>query len=1145
MENNVPQEWNKFYLKDVSFVNLMMRRIYNVLIVANPYDAFMLEDDGRIEEKIYNEYMELGLRYPPTFTQVSTTEEAAQVLRSTVIDLVICMPGNADNDAFDVARDIKGKFPSIHCVVLTPFSHGITKRMENEDLSIFDYVFCWLGNTNLILSIIKLIEDKMNLEHDIREAGVQMILLVEDSVRFYSSILPNLYNYILEQSKNFSKEALNRHAATMRMRGRPKVVLARTYEEAQKLYDKYSNNTLGVISDARFPLKSAAKAFGNEVEQEANPEHGTDTFGREKCPDAGLRLFRYIRKTDPFVPLIIESSESDNRAKAEAEGFRFVDKNSKKMSVDLRRLMEEHMGFGDFIFRDPKTHEEIMRIRSLKELQDNIFNIPNDSMLYHISRNHMSRWLCARAIFPVSAFLKHVTWEKLQDVDAHRQIIFDAIVQYRHMKNLGVVAVSDNRAKAEAEGFRFVDKNSKKMSVDLRRLMEEHMGFGDFIFRDPKTHEEIMRIRSLKELQDNIFNIPNDSMLYHISRNHMSRWLCARAIFPVSAFLKHVTWEKLQDVDAHRQIIFDAIVQYRHMKNLGVVAVFDRMKFDKYAHFARIGEGSLGGKGRGLAFLDNIIKRHPEFNQYENATVQIPKTVVLCTDIFDEFMMSNNLYPIALSDASDDEILKHFLHAQLPDSLIADFFTFFEATKSPIAIRSSSLLEDAHYQPFAGIYSTYMIPYLEDKYQMLQMLACAIKGVYASVFYRDSKAYMTATRNVIDQEKMAVILQEVVGKDYGTRYYPTMSGVLRSLNYYPIGDEEAEEGIASLALGLGKYIVDGGQTLRVCPYHPHQVLQTSETEMALRDTQTQFYALDMKHVGDDFKVDDGFNILKLRVKDAVEDQSLNYIASTFDPYDQVINDGVYETGRKLITFAGVLQHDVVPLPELMQMSMKCGSEAMRRPVEIEFACNIHADKTCDFYLLQIRPIVDAKEMLDEDVRAIPDADCLLRSHNSLGHGISEDVTDVVYVKYDDHFSAMNNFYVADDIERINRKFLADGKNYVLIGPGRWGSSDHYLGVPVKWPHISAARVIVEVALKNYNIDPSQGTHFFQNLTSFGVGYFTVDTNTEEGGFVNKEMLDAMPAVEETQYVRHVRFDRPLRILMDGKKQEGAVLHPQE
>ncbi len=997
--NNIPKEWNDFYLKDVSFVNLMMRRIYNVLIVANPYDAFMLEDDGRIEEKIYNEYMELGLRYPPTFTQVSTTEEAAEVLRSTVIDLVICMPGNADNDAFDVARDIKGKFPNIHCVVLTPFSHGITKRMENEDLGIFDYVFCWLGNTNLILSIIKLIEDKMNLEHDIREAGVQMILLVEDSIRFYSSILPNLYNYILEQSKNFSQEALNRHAATMRMRGRPKVVLARTYEEAKRLYDKYSDNTLGVISDARYPLEDA------EVQ--------TDTFGRDKDPEAGQKLFRHIRSKDPFVPLILDSNESENRAKAEAEGFHFV------------------------------------------------------------------------------------------------------------------------------------DKNSKKMSVDLRLLMEEHMGFGDFIFRDPNTHKEIMRIRSLKELQDNIFNIPNDSMLYHISRNHMSRWLCARAIFPVSAFLRNVTWEKLQDVDAHRQIIFDAIVQYRHMKNLGVVAVFDRMKFDKYAHFARIGEGSLGGKGRGLAFLDNVIKRHPEFNQYANASVQIPKTVVLCTDIFDAFMESNNLYPIALSDASDEDILKHFLRAQLPDTLIADFFTFFEATKSPIAIRSSSLLEDAHYQPFAGIYSTYMIPYLEDKYQMLQMLACAIKGVYASVFYRDSKAYMTATRNVIDQEKMAVILQQVVGKDYDGRFYPTMSGVLRSLNYYPIGDETAEEGIASLALGLGKYIVDGGQTLRVCPYHPHQVLQTSELEKALSETQTQFYALDMKHVGEDFQVDDGFNILKVRVKDAAADGSLQYIASTFDPYDQVLNDGVYENGRKVITFNGVLQHGVIPLPEILQMSMRYGVEAMRRPVEIEFACNIHADKTCEFYLLQIRPIVDAKEMLDEDVQVIPDSDCLLRSHNSLGHGISEDVVDVVYVKYDDQFSAMNNYYVADDIERINRQFLAEGKNYVLIGPGRWGSSDHYLGVPVKWPHISAARIIVEVALKNYNIDPSQGTHFFQNLTSFGVGYFTVDTNVDNGGFVDKGILDALPAVEETKYVRHVRFSRPMRILMDGKKQEGAVLLPGE
>ena len=974
-------------------MNLMTRRIFNVLIVANPYDAFMLEDDGRVDEKIFAEYVDLGLRYPPTFTQVSTTEEADEVLKKTDIDLVICMPGNADNDAFAVARDVKKMAPYIPIVVLTPFSHGITKRIENEDMTAFDYVFCWLGNTNLILSIIKLIEDQMNIEHDIKEAGVQMILLVEDNIRFYSSVLPNLYNYILAQSKNFSTEALNPHAAAQRKRGRPKVVLATTYEEAIHWYEAYHDNVLGVISDTRFPMMGV---------------NGRLAHVEEGDPEAGLKLLREIRSYDEYVPLILQSSE---------------------------------------------------------------------------------------------------------------------IV---------------NKAKAEAERFLFIDKNSKKMNIDMRNLLEEHMGFGDFIFRDPKTKAEVARVSTLKELQDIIFEIPEESMLYHVSRNHMSRWLCARAIFPVSQFLKTVTWHKLQDVQAHRQIIFDAIVQYRRMKNIGIVAVFDRGKFDRYAHFARIGDGSLGGKGRGLAFLDNIVKRHPELQQWENATVTIPKTVVLCTDLFDEFMDSNNLWGIALSDASDEEILEHFMRAQLPDSLIADFFTFFDAVKAPIAVRSSSLLEDSHYQPFAGIYSTYMIPYLPDKYEMLRMLACAIKGVYASVYYKDSKAYMTATSNVIDQEKMAVILQEVVGKQYNTRYYPNFSGVLRSLNYYPIGDETAEEGIASLALGLGKYIVDGGQTLRVSPYHPHQVLQTSEMETALKETQTRFYALDMSHIGGDFKVDDGFNILNLRVKEADKDGSLTYIASTYDPYDQIIRDGIYEGGRKVISFCGVLQQGIFPLPELLQLVQKLGADGMKRPVEIEFACNINDDRTGELYLLQIRPIVDSKQVLDEDLAAIPDEQCLLRSHNSLGHGISEDVYDVVYVKTDDEFTAANNPYIADDIERLNRQFLADDKNYVLIGPGRWGSSDYWLGIPVKWPHISAARVIVEQGLKNYHVDPSQGTHFFQNLTSFGVGYFTINTYTGDG-VLQQKILDDMPAVEETKYVRHVRFDRPLKIMMDGKKQHGVVL----
>jgi len=436
-----------------------------------------------------------------------------------------------------------------------------------------------------------------------------------------------------------------------------------------------------------------------------------------------------------------------------------------------------------------------------------------------------------------------------------------------------------------------------------------------------------------------------------------------------------------------------------------------------------------------------------------------------------------------------------------------------------------------------------MIPYLEDKYQMLQMLAAAIKSVYASVYYKDSKAYMTATSNVIDQEKMAVILQEVVGEQHGTNFYPTISGVLRSLNYYPINDETAEEGIASLALGLGKYIVDGGQTLRVCPYHPTQVLQMSEMEIALKETQTQFYALDMEHVSNEFKVDDAFNIKKLKVRDADKDGTLRYIASTYDPYDQIIRDGYYEGGRKIISLTGVLQHDIIPLPELLQMSMKYGSDAMRRPVEIELACNVKDDRTAEFYLLQIRPIVDSKQVLEEDLQSIPDSQCLLRSNHSLGHGISEDVFDVVYVKTGDDFTAMNNPKIADEIEQINRRFLERGENYVLMGPGRWGSSDYWLGIPVKWPHISAARVIVEQGLQNYRVDPSQGTHFFQNLTSFGVGYFTINDFCGDG-VIQKDVLDAMEAIEETDFVRHVRFNKPLKIMMDGMRQEGVVLLPE-
>lgn len=974
---------NQLYFKDTQFVSLMTKRIFNVLLVANPYDAFMLEDDGRIDEKIFIEYMNLSLRYPPRFTQVSTEEDAWRQLGNTMFDLVICMPGSDNSDTFDIARQIKEKYPHIPLVVLTPFSHGIKERMEHEDLSIFEYVFCWLGNTDLLVSIIKLIEDKMNLEHDIKEVGVQMILLVEDSIRFYSSVLPNLYKFVLRQSQEFATEALNEHQRTLRMRGRPKIVLARSYEEAMDLYNKYQNNTLGIISDARYPREGKID------------------------PHAGIRFLTEVRSRDPFIPLILQSAEVSNK---------------------------------EFVFS------------------------------------------C---------------------------------------------------------GAQFIDKNSKKMNIDLREAVSENFGFGDFIFRNPNTMEEVVRVHNLKELQNAIFSIPTESFLYHISRNHISRWLYSRAIFPVAEFLKQITWESLQDIDAHRQIIFEAIVKYRKMKNQGVVAVFQRDRFDRYSNFARIGDGSLGGKGRGLAFIDNMVKRHAEFEEFENASVVIPKTVVLCTDIFDEFMDMNQLYQVALSDADDETILRAFLRAKLPDRLVEDFFAFFDVVKSPIAIRSSSLLEDSHYQPFAGIYSTYMIPYLTDKYEMLRMLSDAIKGVYASVYYKDSKAYMQATSNVIDQEKMAVILQEVVGTQYGDRFYPSISGVARSINYYPINDELAEEGTVSLALGLGKYIVDGGLTLRVCPYHPDKVLQTSEMEMALRETQTRFYALDLKNMGQNFSLDDGFNLLKLPVKEAENDGSLNYIASTYDPYDMVIRDGIYPGGRKVITFANILQHDVFPLARILQLVQKYGQGEMRRPVEIEFAVNLNAaEKKGVFYLLQIRPMVDMKADLNEDLDAILEDQLLLKSVNSLGQGIMDDIQDVIYVKTEG-YSASNNQLIAYDIEKLNKRFLDEGKHYILIGPGRWGSSDTWLGIPVKWPNISAARVIVEAGLTNYRVDPSQGTHFFQNLTSFGVGYFTINAYMNDGLY-NQELLNSMPAVEETKYLRWVHFDKPLAVKMNGKKKIGVV-----
>ena len=980
-------DFKNLVFKDTSFANLMNKRIYNVLLIATKYDAFMLEDDGRVDEQIFNEYTSLSLRYPPRFTQVTTEEEALAELKNRNFELIICMPNMDNRDIFAAATEIKVHYPNIPIVVLTPFSKEVSKRIANEDLSAIDYVFSWLGNSELLLAIIKLIEDKMNVPDDTASVGVQIILLVEDSVRFYSSALPHLYRFVLEQSQMFAKEALNDHQRTLRMRGRPKIKLARTYEEAVRIFDQYRDNILGIISDMSFMHDGV------------------------KDPYAGYKFGRYVRKTGMIIPFVLESSEASNRVYA-------------------------------------------------KEL-----------------------------------------------------------------------------------GASFIDKNSKSYPQDLRKKIMQRFGFGDFVILNPQTKEEIMRIRDLKDLQKKVFQIPDDSLVYHLSRNHFSRFFYSRAMFPPAEVLKRVDVSDYKNMDEARQLIFDLIVQYRRMKNSGVVAVYQKERFDEYSNFARIGDGSLGGKGRGLAFIGSMVKRYPKF-EHENFVVTIPKTVVICTDIFDEFMETNELYPVALSDIEDEAILKYFLRASLPTRLIEDLMAFFEVVKGPIAVRSSSLLEDSHYQPFAGIYSTYMIPKLEDKYEMLRVLSDAIKAVYASVFYRDSKAYMTATSNLIDQEKMAVVLQEVAGNRYNDHFYPTLSGVARSLNFYPIGNEKAEDGIANIALGLGKYIVDGGQTLRFSPRHPRNILQMSTMDFALRETQTRYYALDLKNMTEQFSVDDSFNLLRLNLKDADADGALKYIVSTYDPYDQIIRDGYYPGGRKILSFVNILQHDVFPLADTLTQILSVGQTEMGRPVEIEFAMNIDPKdpSQATFYILQIRPIVDNKEVMEEDLTLVEQTDTLLSSTSVLGHGLVNDVQDIIYVKTG-AFSSSNNQLIAYEIEKMNRQFTGQEKSYVLVGPGRWGSSDSWLGIPVKWPHISNARVIVECGLENYRVDPSQGTHFFQNLTSFGVGYFTINPFKGDGWF-DEEYLNSLPAVEETEYIRHVHFDKPIIIKMDGKRSLGVVLKPE-
>ncbi len=977
----------KFSFQETAFNLLMQRRISKVLLICSSYDAYMLEEDGRIDEQIFNEYVSLHLRYPPRFVLADSAEEAFKILENERIDLIIEMLSIRDIDTFELAQRIKKRYSAIPIVVLTHFSREVSMRLRNEDLSAIDYVFCWLGNADLLLAIIKLIEDRMNAEFDMENVGVQAILLVEDSIRFNSIYLPILYKIVFKQSREFMKEALNEHQKMLRMRGRPKILLATNYDEALGLYNKYKNNLLGVISDVSFK----------------------DDLRRIEGTKGGIDLCQHIQSEDPFMPFIFQSSDLTNQK------------------------ITENLGSG------------------------------------------------------------------------------------------------------------FIHKHSKTLSFDLRDHIIRSFGFGDLIFRNPETLEELARASDLQSLQYLIMKVPDKSFSYHSSRNEISRWLNARALFSIANLFRQLKIEDFNNLSEVKNYIFKAIGNYRMTKGRGVIASFNKDSYDEYLTFSRIGEGSIGGKARGLAFSNSIIKKYKLYNKYPNVIISIPRTVVISTDVFEEFMESNKLYDIALSDIPDEEILNHFVKAKLPGRLLQDLHAYISAVKNPIAIRSSSKLEDSHYQPFAGIYSTYMIPrHPSDAALTIKPLCDAIKSVYASVFYRSSKAYMTATANVIDEEKMGIILQEVCGTRYGDRFYPTLSGVARSINYYPIKPETSADGIANIAYGLGKHVVDGGSSIRFSPKYPKKIIQLSNLNSVLKETQKTFFALNLNEETFTPTVDDSANLLRLKISDAENDYGFRYAASTYDMENQVIKDDIHTPGKRVITFSHVLTHNTFPIADILDTLLEIGQKEMGSPIEIEFAANLDTTEGQPkvFSFLQIRPIVANEQRITFKLENVNLEDTIAYSNSAMGNGIVDNIYDLIYVK-PETFKSSETKNIVREIEALNQQFLCEKRNYILIGPGRWGSSDPWLGIPVKWPQISEARIIIESGLDNYRIDPSQGTHFFQNITTFGVGYMTINQYIKDG-FLDIEYLSSQIPKTETSFLRHIRFEKTIVVKIDGRQNVGVI-----
>lgn len=952
----------------------MRSRIRKILMICSNYDAFALEEDGRIENQVRSEYRELNLSNPPKFIWANSSQQAREIVSSeTEVDMIICMFNEQDKGIFPFASELKEEGRGIPFVLLIHYSKAVRQRVLESPRPGVDFVFSWHGNADLILAIVKLLEDAANADNDVFEVGVKGILLVEDSIRYYSNYLPELYKIVLTQSREFLKESLNEDQKKYRKRSRPKIFLATCLEEALAYFRKYGRNLLGVISDVGMVV------------------HKGDDPKTEKL-DAGIDLVKVIREYDPLMPVLLQSSQGGLAKVAEELGVGFLKKYSSTLFLQLGDYMREEFGFGDFVFRDAGG-VECGRAASLSQLERIINDIPDKVLVSNTSRNMFSKWLYARGLF-----------------------------------NL-------------AETFR----------------AEHHTDASEF-----------------------------------------------------------------------RSFLLDNIRRYHRSIGQGIITEFHKDSYEDYFWFSRVGDGSLGGKARGLAFLNHLIQKYSLTDKYEGLRISIPRTIVLTTDWFDKFILGNGLQYVIDSELSDDEILSEFVASTLPEELAQNLKAFLATVDGPLAVRSSSKLEDSNYQPFAGVYATYMCPPVENKDRMLRELGKAIKSVYASTYFRGSRNYIQASGNLLGEEKMAVIVQTICGTAHGNDFYPMMSGVGRSLNSYPIGAEKASDGVLNVAFGLGRTVVDGGRSLRVDPLHPKKILQLSNPRLSQRDTQNEMFVLDMSPAAFKISRNDGVNLRRIPVAEALDSYDHpELVASTYDALDDRMVPGIGIRGARVISFDGIFQYDRLPLAKALSEVMSICRNELMSEVEIEFALDpdpSSAGREADLKLLQVRPVSSGT---GSQTSSIEDAESsiankLIRSDSALGNGYFTESSRIVVIM-PESFDKMKTALMAEEVSAINSGMIADGLTYFLVGPGRWGSSIPTLGVPVAWTDISAARMVVEYGIDGFRIDPSQGTHFFQNITSLGVGYLSVDQYAGSG-MIDFEALGRLECVHDGQFVKVFKVD---------------------